>query len=327
MFYSHGTNRPKGGYQRRTLIALAFLLLGSAAFFASAVTSRAIPAGDSPVAVKAVAAAAPVVDFKTLDLFAAIEQRRSHVLTNYDRALYEKIFAAQSKGDWSQANALIKRLHNSLLMGHVLFDRYIRSADYKASYDELRTWMVAYGDHPDAYKVYQLAQKRRHNDPSRLPAPQMAKRLLGTLEFSWFNKDTTPQPKGNVPRGRNAGDVRRLMVDIRDRLSNDQVTVAYNLLGRSPAARMLTNVEYDSLLGEISAAYYYAGKFDAALRVANQAIKRSDRGVPVAHWIAGLASWQQEEYADAAKHFAAINNSYSRNPWMLSAAAFWAARS
>ena len=56
-------------------------------------------------------------------------------------------------------------------------------------------------------------------------------------------------------------------------------------------------------------------------------MKRSDRAVPIAHWIAGLASWQAENYTDAAKHFSSVNQSYNRNPWMLSAAGFWAARS
>lgn len=320
----------KGERQRRTLvIILSFLLVAGTGIAGLQVYSRSMAA--SATARTAQEADLSLSDLKEVNLFASIDKQtsigRSYVLTQYDRSIYTNVFDAQSKGDWSRANALLKRVHDPILVGHVLYDRYIHAKEYKTSYAELRDWMVKYGDHPDAYKVYQLAQKRRNNDPSNLPTPQIAKKLLGTLELSWFEKETTTAPKGNVPRGRVAADVRQLMGEIKKRLSNEQVTYAYNLLGKSHASRMLTNVEYDSLLGEIASGYYYSGKFDAALRVANQAIKRSDKSVPIAHWIAGLASWQNENYKQAAQNFAAINDSYSHNPWMLSAAAFWAARS
>ncbi len=331
MFCHNGNSCPSGSRLRRITLNLLLIIVAVATTLSAAQWgyrhySAPAPAAAVKTAATAPQATAPAIDFKTADLFAAIGHHHSNILTNYDRALYAKIFEAQNKSDWSQANALLKRVHDPILVGHVLYQRYVQAKDYKASYDELRRWMVTYGDHPDAYKVYQLAQKRRNNSPSQLPAPQMAKKLLGTLEYNWLARDTTPQPKGNVPHGRVVGDVRRLMVDIQKNLAEDQVTHAYNILGKSPAARMLTNVEYDSLLGEIAAAYYYAGKSDAALRLANQAIKRSDKAVPVAHWIAGLALWQEEDYAHAAKQFTAIHDTHTRNPWMLSAAAFWAAR-
>lgn len=275
-------------------------------------------------------AALSAADIKGVDLFAfagmSEPRKKLYVLSSVDRVIYDRIFEAQKKSDWPQAKALTKRLHDPLLMGHILYERYM-SDDYQATYEELRNWMVEYGDHPQAYKVYQLAQKRRNNDPAALPAPQLAKKLFGSMELSWLSK-RAHQPKASPkPLKRDEAQISDLMRDIKDKLSNDKVTAAYDQLGKSKVTRMLSAVEYDSMLGEIAANYYYNDKRDTALRVAEQATKRSDTAVPVAHWIAGLASWQKADYRKAAAHFEAVTYSPSRNPWMLSAGAFWASRS
>jgi len=248
-----------------------------------------------------------------------------YALSSFDRALYKQIFTAQEQQDWSQANALMKRLHDDVLIGHVLYTRYT-DANYKASYAELRDWMVKYGDHPDAYKIYQLAQKRRDNNPDTLPAPQMAKKLFGSLELSWLLKTTPPETGSKKPNNRDEDKVHDLIAKIKDQLGDEKVTAAYNLLGSSKISKQLSAVEYDSLLAEIASQYYYSGKSDAALKLCNQAIKRSGHSVPVAYWIAGLSSWKNKDYTSAARNFEAVTNSSSRNPWMLSAGAFWAAR-
>ncbi len=263
-----------------------------------------------------------------VDLFTMISTKASgtklYALSNHDRSTYQRIFEAQESGDWARANALMKRLGNDILIGHVLYDRYINSAEYRASYAELREWMVQYGDHPNAYRVYQLAQKRRANDPATLPAPQMAKRLLGSLEIAWLTKNI--KKPANQPKMRNNAAVRDLTHKVKSYLSRDAVTRAYEYLDQAPAAKSLTAIEHDTLLSEIAAGYYYNQKYDTALSVALQATGRSKEAVPYAAWIGGLSAWQQDDYKTAAQQFSLIPKSHTRSPWMLSAGSFWAAR-
>jgi soluble lytic murein transglycosylase-like protein len=263
-----------------------------------------------------------------VDLFALINSNKNmYALSTYDTGLYRRIFVVQQQGDYSQANALIKRLHDKSLVGHVLYDRYMNSADYKANYAELRDWMANYGDQPDAYKIYQLAQKRRNNDPAELPAPQIAKKLLGSLEFTWLNNEAEAIKAAYKPNKRTDNQVHQLMNDVKHDLGDDHVTTAFDRLGKSKAAKMLTNIEYDSLLSKIAAGYFYNGKYDTSYKLSNQAAARSNQSVPYAHWIAGLSAWKNDDFQSAAKHFKAVISAHNRNPWMLSAAAFWAARS
>lgn len=264
------------------------------------------------------------------DLFAFIKPKaetgKLNELSNFDRNLYLQIFTAQEQEQWSRANALIKRLHNRILVGHVLYQRYIVSKNYKSSYGELRHWMVQYGDHPDAYKVYQLAQKRRNNDPAALPAPQTAKNLLGALEWGWLNNHEKAHSRALKSVKRNEGDIRQLVNRVKQLCANQEVTKAYNLLGATPAAKTLTALEYDTLLSEIASAYYYSGKHDIALSLSAKAIKRSGKLLPMAYWTGGLAAWQKGDYKRAQNYFEALTNTTHGNAWTRSSGAFWAAR-
>ncbi|MEL6965137.1 MAG: lytic transglycosylase domain-containing protein, partial [Pseudomonadota bacterium] len=80
-----------------------------------------------------------------------------------DRAamLYREIFDLQEDGSWKAADALLDRLDDKTLLGHVQFQRYMHPTAYRSTYKELAAWLKTYGDHPDAKRVYKLALKRR----------------------------------------------------------------------------------------------------------------------------------------------------------------------
>ena len=89
-----------------------------------------------------------------------------------DPALYREIFALES-AKWSRADRLIRQVGDPMLMGHVLFQRYMHPTAYRAKWTELRDWLKNYADHPGAWRVYKLAQKRKPRGiamPKRPPA-------------------------------------------------------------------------------------------------------------------------------------------------------------
>ena len=81
------------------------------------------------------------------------------ILSVEDIALYQEIFDLQEDGRWKKADRRIKKLNNDILMGHVKFQRYMHPTKYRSKYKELRDWMAAYNDHPEAYRIYRLANK------------------------------------------------------------------------------------------------------------------------------------------------------------------------
>ena len=90
-----------------------------------------------------------------------LDPARPSVLPERDRGLYTRIFALQARGDMRGADRLIKQIDNDVLMGHVLFQRYMHPTAYRSSYSELADWLSRYRDHPGADRIYKLALKRR----------------------------------------------------------------------------------------------------------------------------------------------------------------------
>ncbi len=82
-------------------------------------------------------------------------------LSAEDESRYRRIFIHQKTGEWKAADRLIRQLNNRILMGHVLYQRYMHPTKYRSKYKELRDWMALYADHPGARKIYNLALKRR----------------------------------------------------------------------------------------------------------------------------------------------------------------------
>ena len=56
------------------------------------------------------------------------------ILNDDDIRLYQRIFDVQEDGDWKTADKLIERLSDPVLMGHVLFQRYMHPTKNRSKY-------------------------------------------------------------------------------------------------------------------------------------------------------------------------------------------------
>jgi hypothetical protein len=77
-----------------------------------------------------------------------------------DADRYRQIFELQRAGRFYEAEAAVGWLSDHRLLGHVLAQRYL-SPTYRTSYRELALWLDRYGDQPEAWRLYQMALKRR----------------------------------------------------------------------------------------------------------------------------------------------------------------------
>ncbi|MCK5040928.1 MAG: hypothetical protein KAR62_01480, partial [Sphingomonadales bacterium] len=120
------------------------------------------------------------------------------VLSDQDQALYREIFILQEDGKFQQAEKLINRLQNNILMGHVKYQRLMHPTAYRSRFAELSGWLRAYADHPGANRLYRLAKRRQGSARNpRRPVPVVAPRLAGNHDISAL---PTPQikPRHNV---------------------------------------------------------------------------------------------------------------------------------
>jgi hypothetical protein len=108
--------------------------------------------------------------------------RSDYVLPNplrkSDVNRYNRIFELQKSGQWLQAEKVIRKLSNRILLGHVLAQKLLHPTKYRSKYPELLAWMQKYADHPQAKRIYALALRRRPVN-WKLPPKPIGKYLRG----------------------------------------------------------------------------------------------------------------------------------------------------
>ena len=248
------------------------------------------------------------------------------VLSDSDARLYREIFRLQEGGEWKAADKRIEQLSDRLLIGHVLFQRYMHPRAYRASYEELKEWMGDHADHPEAGRVYKLAAKRR---PANWKWPR--KPAVPSVNISWTESPPTQATptaaKPNRPvRRRNSRDLRYAESRIARWLRMGAPTKALEYLETKSVSRHFDSVSYDEALSDIARAFYKVDKNEKALELALRAANRSGDWVSDARWWGGLVAWRLHQYDVAAEQFSALANSQTGDDWLVSAGAYWAAR-
>ena len=245
------------------------------------------------------------------------------ILSDKDARLYERIFDLQEIGRWKQADKLINQLSDRILLGHLLYQRYMHPRRYRARYKELRDWMRKYRDHPGANTIYKLALRRRPKNHTRPPRPKRDPILR------------IEQPRRDRYAGRTGYHklsswkrryVRTTQRRIRYYIYRGWPKRALRLLNSKKTRRVFDQFSLDESSSVVAGGMFHAGRTKKAFDLAHPAGTRSGEKLPMAHWWAGLAAWRLGKYHVAADHFGAMTQSEQDEAWMQSAAAYWAAR-
>lgn len=244
------------------------------------------------------------------------------ILGSADITAYQGIFTLQEAGKWKAADRLIKHLDDELLLGHVLFQRYMHPTKYRSRYRELRDWLTKYADHPGADRIYDLAQRRRPKNYLRPPAPVGPRATRGYSDGAPILNYRSPRKRSTAERRR----VRRIAASIRRNVRNDVLTKSEKFLASKDVKKLLDVVERDALLTLVAARWFYRGNAERALALAGPAAERSRAHISNADWIAGLSAWRLQKTEQAARHFEALAHSATADAWNRAAGAFWAAR-
>ena len=244
------------------------------------------------------------------------------VLAADQAKLYREIFALQEAGEFTAADDLIARLNDRLLIGHVQAQRYLHPTAYVSKYAELRDWLAAYADHPDAGRIYRLALKRKPEDAENPTAP--AVRSIGVPAVA----DGSSSPyRATEPRSEETLEkVAAVKRAIRTNVVQNRFTATAAMLESKEIKALLDPVEIAWGYAQIANGWFLYGNDDKALALAQQAARHTGPDLPLAHWTAGLAAWRQGELKVAAAHFEKVTQSRRASSWLTAAGAYWAGR-
>jgi len=243
------------------------------------------------------------------------------VLGGLDRERYRGIFVLQQGGAWEDADALIEALDNTVLMGHVLFQRYMHPTKYRSSYAELAGWLTLYADHPGAARIHRLALKRRPEGVAP-PREPVAGALQGIGEMGEYIKPVLPRRDLDRAGRKAAKAVRREVLRL---VRKGKPGEAEARLFADGMNALLSAAEQDALAATIARGYFVAGRSAEARAIAEPAAARSGERIGEPCWMAGLAAWRLGDVAGALRHFARLAESES-DPILVSGGAYWASR-
>ena len=242
------------------------------------------------------------------------------VLSQGDAELYRRIFALQADHHIHEADEAIGRLHDPVLMGHVLAQRYL-TAEVRPRGDLLAQWLKSYSDHPDIGAVEDLAAKAG----VAIPRSRKARLTLTNGEDDGPPDDNpyvSPRPRSKAETAR----VEALMDRISRLVRKGDLAGAAKLAALPDTISRLDSVELALVQSRLAQGYYFAGNITRALELAEAAAPLARNETPAADWIAGLSLWRQGRPEFAADHFEAVSASNKSDSWQAAAGAFWAAR-
>ena len=243
------------------------------------------------------------------------------VLSGVDARTYRRIFALQEDGAWAEADREIVALEDDVLMGHVLFQRYMHPTKYRSKYLELYEWMQSYHDHPGAKRIYRLALRRQPGGYKSPVEPSFDGRRVAAVPPSASDSYRSPRKRDAAARRAVRKEWRGLNSHLR---THDADGAERHLAGK--LARLFDEVEFDRARKGVAQAYFLAGNDAKALELAAASAERSRAYAPIADWIAGLAAWRSGQFERAFVHFAALAASETASPWNVAAGGFWGAR-
>ena len=248
------------------------------------------------------------------------ETETLRALSADDAARYREIFALQGDGRWKEADPLIRDVGDDILMGYVLYQRYMHPTAYRASFDELKRWMAYYADHPEASKVYALAVKRRPKGATSPVRPVSRKWRKTGDSFEQHPDLLADFEKTSRPR------VTQIEGRVRYLIRKSQATVALKEIDAHLKRHVVTERQYDRMRSWIAASFYYQGYVDTAEKIAEEAAARNGETAVLAHWIAGLIAFRKSDFERAHDHFAAMAVVPYQEDSLRAAGGFWAAR-
>ncbi|MDC0131544.1 lytic transglycosylase domain-containing protein [Alphaproteobacteria bacterium] len=228
-----------------------------------------------------------------------------------DTVLYEEIFLQQEQANWKQADRLIKKLDDDILMGHILFQRYMHPTAYRSNWSEMRDWLQQYADHPSAWQVYKLAEKRRPRGAAKAKSPP------ARVYFGNSTSSASPLFKTYTSR--------KIKNEVYALVRRERPTQALRFITQKPQSSRLTEYESDFLKSLIARSYYIEGKVEEALKLAREAA-RSRRHAQLSDWHVGLAAYRLGQMDLAITHFEHLAVNPTASNELRARASYWAAR-
>ena len=250
------------------------------------------------------------------------------ILNSSDKKIYKEVFKLQSmqiksrnSKIWKKIERLKNQIDNKILIGTLNADKYLHPTGWRSSYRELRDWLNEYHDHPDAYKIYRLALRRK-SVKSKPPKKPSGDFLNG---YGNISKDLI-KPTFPLATSKYRKDSFQISIKIRRAIRRKNLDYVENSLSSKKTKQKLTLQELAQLRAELAHAYFIFKEDEKSLRQARISISLSGHNNALAFWSGGLASWRLGNLKLSKWFFNNLSDLKDGPESILSAGSFWSAK-
>ena len=240
-----------------------------------------------------------------------------------DENLYRRVFELQTEGKFKEAEKLLQKIENNILIGRVKAQKFLHPTGYISKFVELRDWLEKYGDHPSASRIYWLSKRKK---PKNFKS---AKKPSGGY-LSGFGNANFVSLRPRIPSsysGRSAPSVtRKVAFTIRRYIRRSWPSGALDFLNKKSSRQVLTDSEESQLHWEIANAYFIFNKDYEAITEASKSLVISNGKNDTAWLTAGLANWRRGDLKRARLFFTNLAYLENSRGSIRAAGAYWASR-
>ncbi|MBN2675631.1 MAG: lytic transglycosylase domain-containing protein [Alphaproteobacteria bacterium] len=236
-----------------------------------------------------------------------------HILSDSDEALYQEAFRLEKNGKHKEVDVLLNKVENTLLKGDLLFERYF-SNSYHSKGNELSEWLKLYGDHSEAKRVYDLAQKKGVKSPQKPISPKRT-----------YHLHSSQSRYASMIRNHYSS----LYVNKKIKAFNQAIHLGHSknakdILNDSKFKKEIRETDYDRMCATLAFMYYLDGMYARAKEWLEQPVKN---GSGKALWVRGLIHYVEKEYGEAGVLFEQYADLSSEPLWQNATGGYWAYRS
>lgn len=233
------------------------------------------------------------------------------ILDDENASLYTQIFMLQSKEKIDSAMRLEKQLSDDLLMGEVLYQRYI-SKTYHTKGKEVAAWQQKYFNMPGAERMEKLAKIKKVS----VRSAKLPRTVTGAESIETAQSETWTAKKYS-------GDTNNKITKFKKAIRSGSTKTARMILQDKAFRRRLTESDYGRLAGRLAYVYYTNGEYELAKKWGFVA---SDADSEYGLWTMGLLYFKEEKFGESEKYFSRILDLSQINNARKTEAAFWAGR-
>lgn len=236
-------------------------------------------------------------------------------LTPEDVAVTRRVFKLQAQGNIAEAIRISAGLHDPLLTGAILADRYL-SRNHRATPTELSDWLSNFRDQADARAIRALLLTKLPKGTPLQTSPDVV--AWSRPPMPTASLDSAAATRSDLPQ------------QALDRPVIDQAEQgdAPQALRRIASARAIARGSAARRRAEVAQSFFTHNDDTSALRIVEELIRDTplEDQNSLTYYIGGLAAWRADRFEQARRLFESGAQAAISSPRLRAASAFWASR-